>query len=74
MIYKYRVCHVAELIQTFERRGSVVKDNEKKRWKQLSYLYMTEESDDPDDSSVIVHHKLPWRSESKLILYSKQEC
>ena len=54
-------------LQTFERRESVVKDNELERWKQLSYLYMTEESDDADDSSVIVCHKLPWRSESKLI-------
>ena len=35
---------------------------------QLSYLYMTEESDDPDDVNVIVYHKLPWRSESEFIL------
>lgn len=47
-----------------------MKENELERWKQLSYLYMTEESDDPDDSNIIVYHKLTWRSESKLINFT----
>ena len=38
----------------------------KKYWEHLSYLYMTEESDDPDDSTGIIEHKLTWRSDSKM--------
>ena len=40
-----------------------------KYWKQLSPQYMTEESDDPDDSNTIVEHKLSWRSKSELSLF-----
>lgn len=39
-------------------------------WRELSFSYMTEESDDPDDQNLIVQHKLPWRSESEyFVLY-----
>ena len=31
----------------------------------MSYLYMTEESDDPKGPNNLVLHKLPWRSDSK---------
>ncbi len=44
----------------------MVEEGEMERWKCLSYLYMTEESDDPSDPNAIVLHKLQWRSESKL--------
>lgn len=30
----------------------------------MSFIYMTEESDDPDDPQKLIEHKLPWRSES----------
>ena len=46
----------------------MVKPNELKHWNQLTLDYMTEESDDPEDDSVIVEHRLQWRSESKLML------
>ena len=36
-----------------------------KYWKFLSLVYMTEESDDPDNPNGIVEHKLEWRSDSK---------
>ena len=43
----------------------VVKPSEMKHWNQLTLEYMTEESDDPEDESVIIEHRLQWRSESK---------
>ena len=39
-------------------------------WCKLSQAYMTEESDDPDNPESIIQHKLPWRSESKLIQFN----
>ena len=42
----------------------VSKKEFEKYWYLLSNAYMTDESDDPDDSNVIVVRKLPWRSES----------
>lgn len=51
--------------QKFYNRMSVVKPSEMVHWKQLALEYMTEESDDPDDGSAIVEHKLQWRSQSK---------
>ena len=47
---------------------SMVKPSEMVHWKQLTLEYMTEESDDPDDSSLIVEHKLQWRSQSNVLL------
>ena len=41
---------------------SMVKPSEMVHWKQLTLEFMTEESDNPDDS-LIVEHKLQWRSE-----------
>ena len=34
-------------------------------WNDLSIDFMSEESDDPDDSNCLIIHKLPWVSESK---------
>ncbi len=45
-----------------------MKPAEKEKWDSLSYLYMTEESDDCMDSEAIIVHKLPWWSRSKHIL------
>ena len=42
-----------------------MKEAELERWGKLSYHYMTEESDDPEEPNHIVMHKLEWRSESK---------
>ena len=42
----------------------MVQEEEMKYWKQLSVEFMSEESDDPDDPSVIVIHPLCWRSDS----------
>jgi hypothetical protein len=54
--------------QKFERRSSVVKQEElEKFWHKLSLAYVTEESDDPDNPNGIVEHKLLWRSKSKFI-------
>jgi len=53
-------------LQKFDKRSSVVTATEREKyWKYLSYMYMTEESDDPDDCNIIVEHKLPWRSDSE---------
>ena len=75
---RQRVCHVhccslctltnpnsISFPQKFCNRMSMVKPSEMVYWKQLTLEYMTEESDDPDDSSLIVEHKLQWRSQSK---------
>ena len=42
-----------------------MKENELKHWKQISFAYITEESDDAEDPLVIVEHKLSWRSQRK---------
>lgn len=34
-------------------------------WNDLSIDFMSEESDDPDDSNCLIIHKLPWVSESE---------
>ena len=38
-----------------------------KYWQKLSLLYITEESDDPDNPNGIIEHKLHWCSQSKFI-------
>ena len=38
-----------------------------KYWQTLSLLYITEESDDPDNPNGIIEHKLHWCSQSKFI-------
>ena len=38
-----------------------------KYWLKLSLLYITEESDDPDNPNGIIEHKLHWCSQSKFI-------
>lgn len=42
----------------------VTPNEREKYWTKLSYYYMTEESDEENDLSCIVEHKLPWRSNS----------
>ena len=34
-------------------------------WQDLSLDFMSEESDDPNDSNCLIVHKLPWLSESE---------
>ena len=46
----------------------MVTPGEKKKWDLLSYMYMTELSDDPDDKNSFIERTLPWRSQSKGIL------
>ena len=53
-------------IQLYERRKKVLKSTkEKKKFQQIDYKYMTEESVSEDDDDVIRTHKLQWRSASK---------
>lgn len=40
---------------------------EKKKFQQIDYKYMTEESVSEDDDDVIRTHKLQWRSDSKSV-------
>ena len=49
-------------LQKFDNRQCVVRENERQYWEPLSLDFMTEESDDDNDPTVIVEHKLPWRS------------
>ena len=42
-----------------------MKENEKERWLKLTYRYMTEESDDEENSNSIILHKIEWRSDSE---------
>ena len=54
--------------QKFQRRTSVVTKGEmEKYWQKLCLLYVTEESDDPDNPNGIIEHKLRRRSQSKFI-------
>ena len=48
------------VLQFYARRKKVLKkDREHERWSQIDHNYMTEES---DAESVVMQHKLPWRS------------
>ena len=48
-------------LQLYDRRKKVLKkDRENEKWSQIDHNYMTEES---DAESVVMQHKLPWRSE-----------
>lgn len=51
----------------------VVRESETKFWQALSLEYMSEESDDPDDSNSLIVHKLPWCSLGKcrMCIYAK---
>ena len=42
-----------------------MKENEKERWLKLTYRYMTEKSDDDEDSNSIILHKIEWRSDGE---------
>ena len=53
-------------IKAYDRRKSVLTENERQYYNQLSKEYMSDESDSSDTESIVVH-KHPWRSESKLI-------
>lgn len=55
--------------QKFDKRSTVVTENEWEKYRRhLSYLYMTEESDDADNTNTIIEHKLSWRSNSVFYL------
>ena len=47
---------------------SVTKESEMKLWKEIDQQFMTEESDDYAERTVIVQHKLTWRSSRKSFL------
>ena len=51
-------------LQAYDRRKSVLTENERQYYNQLSKEYMSDESDSSDTQSIVVH-KHPWRSESK---------
>ena len=52
-------------LQKFRARTTVVSNKEMEKWKDLSLVFMTEESDDPENPNGIVEHKLLWRSKSE---------
>ena len=58
-------------LQKFQNRALVVRQNEKKFWDSLTPAFVTEESDDSEDPSVIVEHKLSWRSQGDYIIIIK---
>ena len=47
----------------------VTKGEREKYWKHLNLMYLTEESDDPENPNGIIEHKLPWRSQSKFKMF-----
>lgn len=53
-----------DFFQKFDRRSVVVMESEKKYWKELSVEFMSDESDDDNDSNIFIVHQLSWRSES----------
>ena len=53
------------LTQKFDNRALVVLDSEKKYWEKLSVDFMTEESDDNDDTNALIVHQLQWRSKRR---------
>ena len=53
------------MLKKFDKRSTVVSPGEMKKWQGLSYLFMTEESDDPDDPNGFIVHPLTWRSKSE---------
>ena len=46
----------------------VSKEESEKYWSFLSRMYVTEESDDPDNPNGIIEHHLSWRSPSEVLL------
>ena len=56
-----------DFFQKFDRRSVVVLESEKKYWKELSVEFMSDESDDENDSNTFVIHQLSWRSESQFV-------
>ena len=49
--------------QLYERRRKLIKGQEEtKKWKEIDYHYMTEESDDTDGEKLHTH-KHQWRSQ-----------
>ena len=61
------------MLQKFQRRSTVVSSGEREKyWKHLSLMYVTEESDDPDNPNGLLEHKLPWRSKSELLKFIRR--
>lgn len=52
----------------------VTKGEKEKYWHLLNLMYVTEESDDPDNPNGIIEHKLQWRSKSKFTCYTLSVC
>jgi hypothetical protein len=51
-------------MQVYNKRSKFLKtEKEKKRWSDLSWEYMTEDSDS-DSGNVTRQHKVPWLSKS----------
>ena len=55
---------LSDFSQKFDRHSVVVLESEKKYWKELSVEFMSDESDDEQDSNTFIIHQLSWRSES----------
>ena len=44
---------------------SVIQPSEAKFWEQVKVEFMTEESDDPEAPTVLLEHRISWRSKRK---------
>ena len=64
MITNIAILIFGHSLQAYGRRKSVLTENERQYYNQLSKEYMSDESDLSDTESIVVH-KHPWRSESK---------
>ena len=60
----YKFNFFVHSLQAYDRRKSVLTENERQYYNQLSKEYMSDESDSSDTENIVVH-KHPWRSESK---------
>ena len=77
--YQKRVCNYIDIgwsywiykfspFKLYQRRGKCLEsDKEKKMWRQLIEVYMTEESEDEETGAVRKHH-MPWQSDGKVLI------
>ena len=55
-------------MQLYNRRRKYVRKNEQMYWDDIDVSFMSEESVDSNDESVVHHHKHLWRSAGTIVL------
>ena len=55
-------------MQLHNRRRKYVRKNEQMYWDDIDVSFMSEESVDSNDESVVHHHKHLWRSAGTIVL------